>query len=334
MIVTIIIPVYQVADYIERCVQSVIRQTVRDGCKLECIIVDDCGTDDSVVIVKRLIKEYDGPISFILVSHEHNRGLSAARNTGLQHASGEYVFFLDGDDELADETMNLMAEKVVTDSKVELVQGKTKKTRWSFRKSEADLHTNSEIRKCFYSEGPLKVNAWNKLIKRDFLNHHNIIFQEGVIFEDTPWMFDMLKYLTNVSFVSEVTYHYKIRNHSIVSSSSNIERAGSFAKNFRYIINKLTSGHEQEELTFYAIKFSYIYCRYARYSMELKNDFKNWQNYTRTNGLLFASTLLAISRFLSRFRYGWLCFFIWSRVVHPEFVPTDIIKVAKRNKGF
>lgn len=93
--VSVIIPVYQVSNYVERCLKSVMSQTYTD---IECIIVDDATKDDSIVKCERLIVEYGGPIKFRILHHEYNRGLSAARNTGTKVAEGEYLYYLDGDD--------------------------------------------------------------------------------------------------------------------------------------------------------------------------------------------------------------------------------------------
>jgi len=96
MKVSIIIPLYNVKKYISDCLLSVARQTFRG--KIECIIVDDCGTDNSVTLAEQFIAGYDGPIEFTMCHHNHNRGLSAARNTGIDVATGDYIYFLDSDD--------------------------------------------------------------------------------------------------------------------------------------------------------------------------------------------------------------------------------------------
>ena len=96
--VSIIIPVYKVEEYIEDCILSVMSQTFLGG--LECIIVDDCTPDNSIALIQKLIKDYKGNIQFKIVHHKENKGLSSARNTGLKYAKGEYVYFLDSDDEL------------------------------------------------------------------------------------------------------------------------------------------------------------------------------------------------------------------------------------------
>lgn len=98
MKLSIVIPVFNVAPYIADCLRSVMRQTYTGS--MECLIVDDCGTDDSIAIAKQMIADYKGPIRFQILHHEWNRGLSAARNTGTEAATGEYLYYLDSDDEI------------------------------------------------------------------------------------------------------------------------------------------------------------------------------------------------------------------------------------------
>ena len=88
MNVSIIIPVYNVSLYIERCIKSVMNQTYQD---IECILVNDASPDNSITIAERLIADYDGSIQFRILNHEHNKGQSAARNTGIKAASGDYI---------------------------------------------------------------------------------------------------------------------------------------------------------------------------------------------------------------------------------------------------
>ena len=81
MKVSIVVPVYNVAPYIAECIQSVMHQSWQGA--LECIFVDDCGTDDSMAVVEKELQEYQGAIDFRILHHERNRGLSAARNRSL-----------------------------------------------------------------------------------------------------------------------------------------------------------------------------------------------------------------------------------------------------------
>lgn len=118
--VSIIIPVYNVSDNIERCILSVINQTYHH---IECIVVDDGSPDDSMEKCYSLINHYVGPILFSVVAHERNLGLSAARNTGIDKSNGDYIFFLDGDDELLPYSIQCMVDITELYPKVEMVQG-------------------------------------------------------------------------------------------------------------------------------------------------------------------------------------------------------------------
>ena len=115
--VSIIIPIYNVAPYVEQCLQSVMHQTMTAG--VECILVDDCGQDNSMELVEQMLAREgysvcsDGtlisnhsPLTFQILHHEHNRGLSAARNTGIEAARGEYLYFLDSDDWIEESAFN------------------------------------------------------------------------------------------------------------------------------------------------------------------------------------------------------------------------------------
>ena len=107
--ISIIVPIYNVEPYIERCLRSVMIQTYSN---IECILVDDCTLDNSMKICDCLLGNYIGPIEFKVLHHDHNRGLSAARNTGTDAATGEYIFYLDSDDEITPDSISLMVAEV------------------------------------------------------------------------------------------------------------------------------------------------------------------------------------------------------------------------------
>ena len=163
--VSIIIPVYQVEAYIEDCLRSVINQTYTGS--LECVVVDDCGSDRSMELALGMIAAYTGPIRFEVVRFERNRGLSAARNAGLEHATGDYVFFLDSDDEISENCIELLASRVegegaegdaegdgvVVGGGVEMVQGAERTGHQYKRRSHnvavAEACGNKEVRECY-----------------------------------------------------------------------------------------------------------------------------------------------------------------------------------------
>ena len=109
MKVSIIIPIYKVEPYIERCIQSVLRQTYRD---LEVILVDDCTPDRSMELAKACIEQ--SPLSkdlqIVYLRHEQNRGVSVCRNDGIDAATGEYIMFIDSDDHITDDCVETLVK--------------------------------------------------------------------------------------------------------------------------------------------------------------------------------------------------------------------------------
>ena len=104
MDVSIIIPVYKVEKYITRCIQSIMNQSCKN-IQIECIIIDDCTPDASIDIVNGVLSGYKGDVKFIILRHEKNSGLSAARNTGIKASTGRYLMFVDSDDYITDDAV-------------------------------------------------------------------------------------------------------------------------------------------------------------------------------------------------------------------------------------
>ena len=271
--VSVIIPVYEVSDYVERCIRSVIGQSYSD---IECIIVDDATKDDSIVKCERLIEEYDGPIRFRVLHHEVNRGLSAARNTGTEEATGEWIYYLDSDDEITPDCLEKLmsiaqehpdAEMVLSNTLKHFENGRVEQ----FINSDIPivLLTNAEVFKT-YQHNKLLVHAWNKLIKRSFLCQNQLFFKESIIYEDRLWMFFVVKVLSRLYICKDITYHYYLRSNSIVTSSEKHTVGTSFNIIYTEILNHLTLGREKEELSFYVEGF-------CRHYLEHKESMPNYK---------------------------------------------------------
>lgn len=335
MSISIIIPVYNVASYIEDCISSVMRQTYKGV--MECLLVDDCGTDDSIAISERLIANYEGPIRFEIIRHERNKGLSAARNTGIQHAIGDYIFFLDSDDQISDNCIELLMEKVVRDPSVDLVQGNVKTLpvdeidNLTVKVNRSYVTTNQEVRSCFYETRQMNVAAWNKVVKRSFILENRLFFMEGVLFEDALWTFLLLKYVRNACFVSDTTYFYQRRANSIVTGADDQCKADSFMAIYHEIITHLTSGFEQQEYNYYAVPFSYFYARYSKLCANFSDVFTIWWN-AKEYGSWYCRLRLATGYILAKIKYGWLFFTLLSRLKHPSYISYDVYRMLKSSK--
>ncbi len=241
MKVSVIIPVYNTARYIERCLYSVLEQKHKD---LEIIVVDDCGNDNSMEIAAKVLGA-GVPVGTpgnaagaavgaagarpapLFLRHDHNRGLSAARNTGLHSASGEYVFFLDSDDEIPPGAIANLAAMADRYKDVQLVAGALE----VLPQNNEALVLGDKLP--LYSQGnyacakavlrrEIPIMACNKLIKRDFILQHNLFFKEGLIHEDNEWSFRMAEHLTSLAITRQITYLYHMN-----SSGLTLERLSS-----------------------------------------------------------------------------------------------------------
>lgn len=206
---------------------------------IECIIVDDATEDDSVEKCQQLIDVYDGPIRFWILHHYYNRGLSAARNTGIGAARGEYVYFLDGDDEITEYCIARLVAVSQSNTEVEIVQGNSvmipndKRVKIHLDKRvPLSITSNEDISTCYHKHW-IPTTAWNKLIKRSFLVEHSLMFKEGLLYEDMLWMFYVVKSLKSICFCRDVTYHYYVRPDSIVNSADSLATGNSFYDIFR-----------------------------------------------------------------------------------------------------
>lgn len=216
--VSIIVPVYNVAPYIERCWHSIKQQTYKN---LEVIFVDDCGTDDSIRILESLMQNKGGHDCRI-IHHDRNRGLSVARNTGFTASTGDYVYFLDSDDDILSECIELLVEPlseyeydfVIGDYNIVGDGGNS-----PLILPHGPLQSNKAIFEA-YLEGKWYVMPWNKLCSRKFLSDNNILFKEGLIHEDVLWTFISACKAQNLYVVKKPLYNYYVRSSSIMTSMS------------------------------------------------------------------------------------------------------------------
>ena len=221
MKISIVIPVYHVEAYIVRCLQSVATQTFRD---IECLIVDDGGQDDSARLAHDFIQSYQGDISFQLLHHEKNSGLSAARNSGIRAASGDYIYFLDSDDAISAnciEVLAALAQKYPTACFIQgnFVTGSDELMPYCFKQKVPEFCDQQEgLQRLVLEE--LNATATNRLIKRSFIMDNHLLFPEGMIFEDMYWTYFLAGKVTAAAFTNEGTYLYYINQGSIMTSVS------------------------------------------------------------------------------------------------------------------
>lgn len=227
-VISIIIPIYNVEKYVAECLNSVISQTY-DHSKIECIIVNDCTPDKSMDIVNKIIGKYSGEMTFITHRHKENKGLSSARNTGISIATGEYLYFLDSDDYIYPNSIELLMEGVEKYKDIDIVVGNFFDER--LNRPLMNIHNNEMLKSVdllFFGKMENK-SAWNNLIKRKLFSIHNLRFPVGRYFEDIVLNYELFSYVNKVYVVSQCTYFYRdnlngiIRKQSIEKLSKSID---------------------------------------------------------------------------------------------------------------
>lgn len=221
--VSIIVPVYNVEEYLERCLDSLVNQTLKD---IEIIIVNDGSTDGSKEIIQKYLNKYKN----IVYLEKENGGLSSARNYGIPYAKGEYIGFVDSDDYVEITMYEKMYNKAV-EEKSDMVECDFI---WEYpNKKIEDIGKIYSGKKEAIVEA--RVVAWNKIIKKDIIEKTKITFPEGLRYEDIEFFYKIVPYLDKISFVKETLVHYIQRESSIANTQN--ERTGEIFKIWENVLN-------------------------------------------------------------------------------------------------
>lgn len=240
--ITIAIPVYNVEKYIEKSLCSALKQNFTGT--YEILVIDDCGSDNSMAIVNMLEKKHSKGSLIRIVKHPYNMGLGPARNTAIAEAKGRYLFFLDSDDWISENCLSILFSKAeetkaeITCGSVCRVEEKTgsiiKRNVYSNRLVN---HINAGVF-MFVNKIDMHIEAWNKLFLMSFIrdNHLECIHK---IMEDSVFDFNVRTLAKRICLVSEETLFYNIRENSILTKIYN--KKGSDESAFVYcdIINQI-----------------------------------------------------------------------------------------------
>lgn len=225
MTVSIIIPVYNAEKYIIRCLNSVVSQSFKD---LECILVDDCGQDNSMSLIDTFIKQYQGPISFRVIRHQTNKGVATARNTGIKASNGTFLFYLDSDDTITDDCIESLLGLFKIYPDVVMTQGNTmdENGEISFYGCHDIIpeYINTKEDILYYLLSKLTTVPWNRLIKRSFILENSIFFLDGKVHEDMLWTYFIAKYANAFAYLNKTTYTYYTNANSIMTSNSSAQQ--------------------------------------------------------------------------------------------------------------
>lgn len=216
--VSVIIPVFKVQNFIERCACSLFEQTLED---VEYIFVDDASPDDSIEILKECLERYPRRKAQVqILTHEQNKGLPAARNTGLAVATGEYVFHCDSDDFVEKD----MLEEMYLAAKENAADIVYCDFYLSFEKNERYMgnpvyETADDMLRIGLLGGTMKYNVWNKLVKRSLYTDNDIQFPVGHAMGEDMTMIRIAACAEKVAYVPKAFYHYVKLNANAYSAT-------------------------------------------------------------------------------------------------------------------
>lgn len=210
--ISVIVPVYNVEKYLKRCLDSIINQSLKD---IEIICVNDGSTDGSAEI----LDQYKNLDNRVIIANQENKGLSAARNTGMKIAQGEYISFVDSDDWIDNDFLEKLysaAKKYDADAACASIERSYASGR-KFKKLDLQEEKilSGAAEKYRALEIPRKCYVWNKIYKKSELDRQQLFFQEGMAFEDIYFTIRFLYFSNKIVTVPGTKYYYWVNRQSI-----------------------------------------------------------------------------------------------------------------------
>jgi glycosyltransferase involved in cell wall biosynthesis len=299
--VSVIIPVYNTAPYLQRCLDSICGQTWRN---LEIICVNDCTPDNSSVILKEYAEKDK---RFRIITHSSNRGLSAARNTGMSAARGKYIYFIDSDDWIDHnyiETMLVTVERenvnIVVNSNILCENEKNSQ----LFPQKISFNRTGFIDIADYIND-ISCTVFSYIWKKDFLDRVNANFPEGLIHEDLYFQQTTLVHLKYIYLINSPAYHYLQRRDSITGYQTEVI----YQYDIIYIIEEIykyfVKFHLLETFKICFIRILYRFLLFADKQMgftkmkhlflQMINDINNHRHFYMEDELLFFDMTIAAS---------------------------------------
>lgn len=233
--VSIVVPAYNVEQYISKCLKSLINQTLKE---IEIIVVNDGSTDGTEQIIRKFDDER------ILLINQENYGPSVARNVALEVAKGDYIGFVDSDDWVDEDYFSCLYD-CITKYDADIAVAGMYREREAYQKcllkyNEKEIYTSLEdkIRVCGI---PKFCYVCNKLFKSEKIKP--VKFQKGVYFEDVLWLPEIIKKSEKMVTVPKIAYHYRVNKNSIVSTCPDTKKQFDNYNAQKYIVNFFKANH-------------------------------------------------------------------------------------------
>lgn len=245
--VSVIIPVYNVENYLRKCLNSLVNQTLKD---IEIIVVNDGTLDNSQEIIDEYVKKYPKKVVSII---QENGGQGAARNTGLLHAKGEYIGYVDSDDYVEENMYEELYKKAKEeDSDIVICGNNVVKENYEFLSKE-------DVDKEFLLG---KMAVWNKIYKKNIIVDNKIQFRSKVWYEDLDFTMKVFFSSKKISYIDKHLYNYLLREGSTMNNNNikrNLELIEAFDSLIDYCKDKKIFNKAKDEIEFLCIYHMYIF---------------------------------------------------------------------------
>lgn len=283
MFLSILIPVYRVEKYIERCATSLFEQTLQDD--IEFIFVDDCGGDGSINVLMNILNKYPKrKTQVLLLRHLKNRGLAAARQTALEKAAGDYVLTVDSDDWLElDACEKLQKIALQTNADIVIFDYYVNYVSKQFHYKQQSARTGTECLELLF-KGKMHGGTCTKLIKRELYLNNKIAYIEGLnMLEDVSVVFRLFYYARQIEYIPLPLYHYFQGN----TNSYCAQMSPSSCENILDLIHLVKSffdTHQVSSTLLNSFKYFYIFSILTiLLSVKSFNLYKRYAKYLRDN---------------------------------------------------
>ena len=294
--VSVIIPVYNVEHYIVECLRSVSAQAT--GADIECIIVDDKGTDKSIHIAEEYVATYKDctKVDFRIIYRERNGGLSAARNTGIKAATGEYLYLLDSDDTIVPQCIETLLNIADKHGGVDIlpalyIRENNDMEQFGYHSFPEFSDNRSLIKRSLLDYDKIPVTAANRLIRRELITENNLFFKEGIIHEDNYWSFFLAKYVKRMAFCAEKLYYYRETPGSITKEPNIEKESYAFSTIIKDCCDNIDDYEKGAQKRFILLHLLTMYANKYYHSIE---DFGKLKHYFSNHNSLIEKLLLYI----------------------------------------
>jgi len=270
-LVSIIVPFYNVEQYIDRCLKSLICQTYTN---IEILLVDDCSPDNTIRIAREYAKK---DVRIKLLNYKKNRGLGGARNYGMEKAKGSYLIFVDSDDYIELNSIELLYTKAMQYNLCVLEANYIKERETITEILPRQSITTKEVltgKEYWSSISIAPVVAWNKLYKLSFLKENGLLFKLRK-FEDVAFTAEVFMKANRVMNINFPFYHYIVRENSIMTVSTSIghlEDSYALIKDMKNLFEKNQQNQQMQKSYLYTyIAFFRLWLLFSGEKKENKN---------------------------------------------------------------